>query len=72
MVGALIGKGLCNLRLHRVDSWTYTLSGLCLQGGICQRCGVKCNRLRHDWGGFSSPQICRRCGEVKPDKGDTA
>ena len=80
MVGALIGKGLCNLGIHKRD-WTYgqssqaltfhSLSALqlrdllqkvCLQDGVCRRCGAKRSRTHHDWRGTD----CRRCGETKP------
>ena len=87
MVGALIGQGLCNLGIHKGDSWTYRESNLegqpasrrkngwwwaelaqpfkgdvCIQDGVCQRCGAKCNRLVHDYGGG----FCTRCGEQEP------
>ena len=65
MVGALIGKGLCDLGIHKVDCWTYRhssklkwcstwnyheyLAMRCIQDGVCQRCGAKRDRVHHDW-----------------------
>ena len=63
MVGALIGKGLCNLGIHKVDCWTYRHSMRCIQDGVCQRCGAKRDRVHHNWpakGFFGSD--CERCG----------
>jgi len=64
MVGALIGKGLCYLGIHKVDDWTYRRSEGCIQDGVCQRCGAKEDRLVHDYGGG----FCTRCGESRPPK----
>ena len=64
MVGALIGKGLCYLGIHKVDDWTYRYSERCIQDGVCQRCGAKQERLPHDWDApYDQLATCRRCGE---------
>ena len=70
MVGALIGKGLCNLGIHKVDCWTYRHSlchkyppKRCIQDGVCQRCGAKRDRVHHDWPvNFPFGSDCKRCG----------
>ena len=59
----LIGIGLCYLGIHKMESWTYRQSGSCIQDGVCQRCGAKCDRLPHQWEG----DTCTRCAErVRP------
>jgi len=81
MVGALIGKGLCNLGIHKVDCWTYRHSSTalplvhpwdmamrCIQDGVCQRCGAKRDRVHHDWPvNFPFGSDCRRCGEYSSE-----
>ena len=40
MVGAFLGKGLCNPGIHKVDNWTYPGRGYfghCIQGGVSGR-----------------------------------
>ncbi len=74
MVGTL-GKGLCNLGIHKVNCWTYRhssklaelchedLAMRCIQDGVCQRCGAKRNRVHHDWpNNFPFGSDCERCG----------
>jgi len=78
MVGALIGKGLCNLSIHGVD-WTYRWSQLngsetsqagrlllCIQDGVCRRCGAKCSRICHAF--HRTEDLCTRCGELRPQR----
>ncbi len=63
MIGVFIDKGLCYLGIHKVESWTYRWSA-CIQDGVCQRCGARCERLYHSWGDPSGTRYtCTRCGE---------
>ncbi len=63
MIGVFIDKGLCYLGIHKVASWTYRWSA-CIQDGVCQRCGARCERLDHRWGDPSGTRYtCTRCGE---------
>ena len=64
MVGDLIGKGLCRLSIHWVNSWEYWRSGNCDQDGVCRRCGAKCVREHHNKGWFDND--CPRCGWTPP------
>ena len=70
MVGELIGKGLCNLGIHKVDDWTFRRSKSCIQDGGCQRCGASRDRLFHNYEQHLKVSFwedvyweCTRCGE---------